>query len=281
MNILLAGCGDIAQRIPSKLAGKHAFFGLSRSHKSLNNAITPVQGDLNDAPFLTRVFEQKFDVVIATLTPDTMSEQGYQKAYIDTSNALVKAISSAVYKPKLIIWVSSTSVYGQNQGAWVNEEAPANPKTYSGQALLTAEQNILNCEIDSLVIRFSGIYGPGRTRMLDQVLAGIGSAKDPKQWSNRIHSEDCAGVIAHLLEAHQQQKPLLPVYVATDCEPVPLYDVSEWLAKKLGVSLTERPASSRSVRRCSNKKLLDSGYQFQYPSFREGYTQLLQQLNLP
>jgi hypothetical protein len=62
---------------------------------------------------------------------------------------------------------------------------------------------------------------------------------------------------------------------------VPLYDVSEWLAKKLGVSLTERPASSRSVRRCSNKKLLDSGYQFQYPSFREGYTQLLQQLNLP
>jgi len=277
LKILLAGCGDIAQRIPSNLADDHQFFGLKRTPKALATGINPLIGDLSDVAFLHTVFEEGFDVVVATLTPDSMSEEGYKKAYIDSSAALAVAISSAVKKPKLVIWVSSTSVYGQNLGALVDEDSPATSKAFSGLALRKAEVNILAAPCTTVVVRFSGIYGPGRTRMLDQVMAGVGCKKQPEQWSNRIHSEDCAGIIAHLIRLNAQNTPLLPVYVATDCEPVTLYDLRSWLAMRLNVSLVAQASNSRSARRCSNQKLLDSGYTFKFPTYREGYLALIKE----
>jgi len=278
LKILLAGCGDIAQRIPSHLAGDYQFFGLKRTPKALSRGITPLIGDLSNAAFLHTVFEESFDVVVATLTPDSMTKEGYQKAYVNSSAALALAINNAVYKPKLVIWVSSTSVYGQNLGAWVDEDSPASSTTFSGQALRQAEDNILALPCATVVVRFSGIYGPGRTRMLDQVLAGVGCPVQPEQWGNRIHSEDCASVIGHLISQNEQQIPLSDLYVATDCEPVTQYELRSWLAEKLGVSLVEHQASARSASRCSNKKLLDSGYNFIFPSYREGYSALIKEL---
>jgi nucleoside-diphosphate-sugar epimerase len=285
LKILLAGCGDIAQRIPPNLPEAHHFFGLKRSPTELVHGITPLVGDIRDNAYLDTVFEEGFDVVVATLTPDSMSEEGYQKAYVDSSAALALAISRAVYKPKLVIWVSSTSVYGQNMGAWVDEDCEATFTSFSGQALRKAEETILAAPLaascTSVVVRFSGIYGPGRTRMLDQVLAGVGCTKQPEQWSNRIHSEDCAAVIAHLILLNEQDKSLLPIYVATDCQPVTLYEVRHWLAAQLNVSLTAKPTSSRAARRCSNQKLLDSGYKFKFPTYREGYLALIEELKSP
>tara|TARA_B110000208_G_scaffold87784_1_gene110885 strand:- start:1263 stop:2126 length:864 start_codon:yes stop_codon:yes gene_type:complete len=285
LKILLAGCGDIAQRIPPNLPEEHHFFGLKRSPTELAHGITPLVGDIRDDAYLDIVFEEGFDVVVATLTPDNMSEEGYQKAYVDSSAALALAISRAVYKPKLVIWVSSTSVYGQNMGAWVDEDCEATSTSFSGQALRKAEETILAAPLatscTSVVVRFSGIYGPGRTRMLDQVLAGVGCTNQPEQWSNRIHSEDCAAVIAHLILLNEQDKSLLPIYVATDCQPVTLYEVRHWLAAQLNVSLTAKPTSSRAARRCSNQKLLDSGYKFKFPTYREGYLALIEELKSP
>ena len=279
MKILLAGSGDIAQRIPPKLSGQHQFFGLKRRPINLSNGITPLIGDLTDVAYLDRVFREDFDVVVATLTPDSATEKGYQKAYVDSSAALCLAINNANHKPKLVIWVSSTSVYGQSSGSWVDEDAPANSATFSGRALLQAEQHIFALPCSAVVIRFSGIYGPGRTRMLDQVLAGVGRPDQPEQWSNRIHSEDCAGVIAHLIRMHEQQVPLSKLYLATDCQPVTQHELRNWLAARLNVSLVEEHANPRSARRCSNKKLLDSGYKFTFPTYREGYLALIEELN--
>ena len=138
MKILLAGSGDIAQRIPPKLSGQHQFFGLKRRPINLSNGITPLIGDLTDVAYLDRVFREGFDVVVATLTPDSATEEGYQKAYVDSSAALCLAINNADHKPKLVIWVSSTSVYGQSSGSWVDEDSPANSATFSGRALLQA-----------------------------------------------------------------------------------------------------------------------------------------------
>ena len=280
MKILFAGCGDIAQRVPPKMNSAHEFFGLKRQSTLLANGINPLVGDLTDVACLDRIFTEGFDVVVATLTPDRMTKEGYQKAYVNSSAALALAINNAVYKPKLVIWVSSTSVYGQNLGAWVDEDSPASSTAFSGQALRQAEENILALPCATIVVRFSGIYGPGRTRMLDQVLAGVGCADQPEQWGNRIHSEDCAGVIGHLISQNEQQIPLLKLYVATDCEPVTQYELRGWLAEKLSVSLVEHQASARSARRCSNKKLLDSGYNFIFPSYREGYSALIKELTL-
>ena len=277
MKILLAGSGDIAQRIPPKLSDQHQFFGLKRQPINLSNGITPLVGDLTDVACLDRIFREGFDVVVATLTPDSATEEGYQKAYIDSAAALSLAINTADHKPKLVIWVSSTSVYGQSSGSWVNEDSSANPASFSGRALLQAEQHIASLPCTTVVVRFSGIYGPGRTRMLDQVLAGVGRPAQPEHWSNRIHSEDCAGVIAHLIRMNEQQAPLSKLYLATDCEPVTQHELRGWLATRLNVSVVEEHATPRSSRRCSNKKLLDSGYRFIFPTYREGYLALIKQ----
>lgn len=278
MKILLAGSGDLAQRIPPKLSDQHQYFGLKRQPINLSNGITPLVGDLTDVACLDRIFREDFDVVVATLTPDSATEEGYQKAYVDSAAALSRAINNADHKPKLVIWVSSTSVYGQSSGSWVDEDSPANSTTFSGRALLHAEQHIFGLSCTTVVVRFSGIYGPGRTRMLDQVLAGVGRLDQPEQWSNRIHSEDCAGIIAHLITMNEQQVPLSKLYLATDCEPVTQHELRGWLAARLNVSLVEEHATPRSARRCSNKKLLDSGYKFIFPTYREGYLALIEEL---
>ncbi|MBT3671639.1 MAG: sugar nucleotide-binding protein [Porticoccaceae bacterium] len=278
MKILLAGSGDIAQRIPSKMTSQEQFFGLKRKPTNLPNGITPLMGDLTDIACLDRLFREGFDVVVATLTPDSATEEGYQRAYVDSAATLSLAIKNADHKPKLVIWASSTSVYGQSAGSWVDEDSSVKPASFSGRALLQAEQHIADLPCTTVVVRFSGIYGPGRTRMLDQVLAGVGQPAQPEQWSNRIHSEDCAGVLAHLIRLNEQKVPLSTLYLATDCEPVTQYELGGWLAAHLDVSLVEDHTKHRSSRRCSNKKLLDSGYRFMFPTYREGYLALIEQL---
>ncbi|MBT4210293.1 MAG: SDR family NAD(P)-dependent oxidoreductase, partial [Porticoccaceae bacterium] len=88
MKILLAGSGDIAQRIPSKMTSQEQFFGLKRKPTNLPNGITPLMGDLTDIACLDRLFREGFDVVVATLTPDSATEEGYQRAYVDSAATL-------------------------------------------------------------------------------------------------------------------------------------------------------------------------------------------------
>ena len=132
------------------------------------------------------------------------------------------------------------------------------------------------------MVRFSGIYGPGRNRLIHQIKQGKIAAKEPTVWTNRIHSEDCARVIVHLLKRYAQNKPLESLYLATDDEPVSAHEMQHWLAKQMGVCIVgdsddkkNRQSAGLSNRRCSNKLLTKTGYQLAVPSFREGYLSLL------
>ena len=119
---------------------------------------------------------------------------------MDTVTALLNTLASLNTQPRLIVFVSSTSVYGQKDASWVNEDSPAEPVSYSGKRLLEAEQLLLDSPHTICNVRFSGIYGPGRQRLIRQVIEGHGTAKEPLLYSNRIHADDCAGVLAHLIE---------------------------------------------------------------------------------
>ena len=281
MKILFIGCGDIAQRTApllcyqDQLRDQHQCFGLRRNPKSLPSSIIPVTGDVTDQSQLQTVLAQGFDVLVATLTPDSFTEEAYRSAYLQAAQSLKQALKAIAGKPPLVIWVSSTSVYGDAEGAWVDEDSPTKPHTFSGRILLAAEETIQTLPGAKTVIRFSGIYGPGRNRMLTQVREGKGRPPQPELWSNRIHSEDCAGVIAHMIRLHQQGNRLQPVYLASDSEPVTQHDIRNWLAAQIGIELTEESVKKGPIRRCSNRNLLQSGYQFKYPTFKEGYLALL------
>ena len=161
----------------------------------------------------------------------------------------------------------------------MDERSLAQPTSFSSQALLQAERNIGQLCCKHIVVRFSGIYGPGRHRLISEVESGIGRPAEPEYWTNRIHSEDCAGVINYLIEENLSQKPLDSLYIATDCEPVTQHNLREWLAAQLGVSLTEQPSRPGLLRRLSNKRLIQAGYQFKFPTYREGYRSLINGLS--
>ena len=274
LKILLAGCGDIGQRLGENLALQHECFGLRRDIKKISGPIIPLQANLTDRPQILSILKQEFDVIVATLTPDEFTESGYRRAYIDTASSLAEVLKITPKMPRLVIWVSSTGVYGENH-KWVDEDSPTDPNAFSGNALLKAEQIISDLPCDTCVVRFSGIYGNTTKGILKSVLNGVGRPKLPLQWSNRIHFDDCVGTLKHLIENHASGFSLESIYIATDCEPVTQYELRKWISAQLKITLTEQPSGGPIRRRLSNKRLLDSGYVFKFPTFREGYKSLI------
>ena len=244
LKILFCGFGDIAQRAAART--QHQSFGLRRNSEAIQgrpDSIVPIAADMTDADALAAALQQGFDVVVVTLTPGTFTEQAYRDSYLAGAHALSQALSQTnpiiEHKPKLVIWVSSTSVYGHNSGDWVDEDTATNPQSFSGKLLLEAEQVIAALPCQHSIVRFSGIYGPGRTRMLGQVRAGKGRPAEPQQWSNRIHSDDCGGVLVHLISRFAAGESVESLYVATDSAPVTQHDLRTWMAGEMQVALTD------------------------------------------
>lgn len=275
MKILLVGFGDIAARLAPRLTADGCQVSALRRSVIQDTGLTAWRGDCRDESLLAQAVAGQ-DVVVATLTPDRRSAQGYREAYEESAAALARVLASCTEPPQRVLWVSSSRVYGESEGEWVDELTPARPRDFAGHSLLAAEEILRQQLVPVSVVRFTGIYGPGRTRLIDQVRAGHCAPPLPQLWTNRIHSEDCAGVLHHLISCHRQRRLLASLYLASDCEPVPLHDVQGWLAQRLGVSVTALPeATVAASRRCSNRHLLDTGYCFQYPSWREGYESVL------
>lgn len=278
-NILFLGFGDIASRTCSLLAD-HRLVGVARSPKALPEAVEFWQGAADGVAVLERLTEQSFDAVVITLTPTDYSDKAYQVAYVDTVGALVQQWQRC-RPPGLIIFVSSTSVYHQDEGQWVDEESATLPTGFAGQRVLEAEQTLRASGLPVCIVRFAGIYGPGRDFLVRQVRAGNGGSD---AYTNRIHAQDCAGIIAFILQRQWAGEPIAPLYLGCDSAPTPGSEVREWLAVRLGVNV-QTLQSSESGRggnkRCSNQRLLDQGYQLRYPSFKEGYGELLGGIESP
>lgn len=276
-NILLVGCGDIGIKLGLMLAAKgERVWGLRRS-STLPTPLMTLNADVTDPDSLRSLSAMALDYVVLTLTPASFSDEGYRSVFVD-GLANVLAVLKAVPSIKRLFWVSSTSVYHQADGQWVDEESSTAPGSFSGRRLLQAEQLLAASGFVYSVIRFAGIYGSGRRRLIEQVIAGQGCAKSPPLYTNRIHREDCVGFLSHLIELDQQGKKVERCYIGVDSEPVAMWQIKIWLAQQLGIdpnSLTTVEQTRRSSKRCSNQRLLSSGYQLLYPGYQQGYLALL------
>ncbi|WP_048305474.1 NAD(P)H-binding protein [Halomonas sp. PR-M31] len=279
---LILGCGDIGKTLGTQLieAG-HRVIGARRNPEQLAlSGIEPLTIDLNDPDALKTLPEA--DIVVYVVSADRFDEQAYQAAYRDGLKAVLAEFDERSHKPKRVFFVSSTSVYAQQDGETVDESAQTQPTGFAGQLMREAEQTLTDHSLPGTVVRFSGIYGPGRDRLIQQVREGRIAAATPPMYSNRIHRDDCAGVLSHLIAKTLNDEPLEDLYLASDCEPVPLHEVMAWLAKRLKVETHEviqSPLRRRSSKCCDNSRLLETGYEFRYPSFREGYAQVLESAN--
>lgn len=263
--LLIAGCGDLGNRLAARLDGWRVH-GLRRNTDRLAPGIVPLEADLTN-PKSLEAAAGSWDAVVYTATPGDRSPQAYRQAYVDGMRELLRRIDT----PRLVM-VSSTAVFGQDGGEWVDESSPTAPSRFNGEILLEAEN--LAHQAGGLVIRFSGIYGPGRDYLVRKVRSGpVGCRRDPPIWTNRIHSEDCAAALAHLLELEHPE----PLYLASDAEPAPRWEVLEWLARRLGVDGPfEQDDDAGLGRRVRADRLISSGFALQYPDYRAGYEELLQ-----
>ena len=282
VHVLIAGCGDIGAVLARQLLAMGCrVAGLRRRVEALPRGVEPLQADLAQ-PDSLRCLQRSFDAVVFLAAPGEYSEHAYRRVYVEGIANLLEALPG---EPRLLM-ASSTSVYHQHDGEWVDEDSPTEPRSFAGRLILQSEASLLRRRPGrASVLRFGGIYGPGRERLLRETVAGIGCPEHPVRFSNRIHRDDCAGVLLFLLQRMVEGSALQSCYLGVDCEPAPEWEVRHWLAARLGVSLddTRSTGSQRKPgsKRCSNRRLLEAGYRFSYPDYRAGYTALIDRIAQP
>jgi nucleoside-diphosphate-sugar epimerase len=205
-------------------------------------------------------------------------------------------LSSAITAAPRLGWIgylSTVGVYGDHEGAWVDETTPCRPASARSFARLAAEKGWLALATPSRpvqALRLSGIYGPGQNA-LENLRAGTARRiVKPGQVFNRIHVADIAGAAAHLM-ARALDKPGnndLPAIVnVTDCEPAPPQDVVAHAAMLTGIAAPpETPFEEARLspmarsfygenKRVSNRLLTQElGYGLRYPTYREALAAL-------
>lgn len=276
---LIAGCGDVGSRLAEQLniAGWE-LYGLRRNSALLPAGVRPVSGDLHapDCPAAWPVGE--LDYLVYCVAATEHDEAGYRQAYVEGLRHVLGWMRQHAQQPRRLIFVSSSSVYAQADGGWVDEGSPAEAQGYSGRIMREAEQLALSSGIPATVVRLTGIYGPGREWLLRQVQQGYRVVSEPPLYGNRIHADDAAGLLAFLLQADARGVALDDCYIGVDDEPAALHEVVGWLRERLGVShWAEQSTVRRSgSKRCSNARARALGWAPHYPSYREGYAALLE-----
>ncbi|MFC7186835.1 NAD-dependent epimerase/dehydratase family protein [Halorubrum yunnanense] len=294
MRVVVVGCGYVGLELATQLGERrHAVTGVRRSDAGLDaierveegidgdGVVDAVRADATDPSSLDALPDA--DAVVFAVSSGGRGAEAAREVYVDGLRNVIEAYAGRPSPPDRLVYTSSTGVYGDHDGTWVGEETPIDPTTEKTGVLAEAERIALEAAgdagIDGTVARFAGLYGPGRYRLnryLDGPVTG--------GYLNMVHRDDAAGAVRYLLETDCARGE--PVVVVDD-EPVDKHAFADWLADECGVSRPEKRAKDeriaagdlsaaaerrvRTSKRCSNDQLRALGYEFAYPTFREGY----------
>ena len=288
MRIVIIGCGYVGLELAEQLTTRgHAVTGVRRSTDGID-AIEAIDGideavraDATDPASLVTVPDA--DAVVFAASSGGRGAAAAREVYVDGLRNVVDEYGSRSSSPDRLVYTSSTGVYGDHDGSWVDEETPIEPTTEKTRVLAEAESVALDATadagIDGTVARFAGLYGPERYR-LERYLDGPVTAG----YLNMVHRDDAAGAVRYLLEEDLlRDEPVLVV----DDEPVEKHEFADWLADACGVSRPNKRSKAERIeagdlseaarrriltsKRCSNDRLRALGYEYAYPTFREGY----------
>ncbi|MDR9380125.1 MAG: NAD-dependent epimerase/dehydratase family protein, partial [Natronomonas sp.] len=238
-----------------------------------------IEADVTDPGSLGAIPD--VDALVFSASSGGRGAAAAERVYVDGLRTVIETFGERDSVPDRLVYTSSTGVYGDHGGDWVDEETPLSPTTDKTRVLAEAERIARELAqeygIDGSVARFAGLYGPGRYR-LDRYLNGPVT----EGYLNMIHRDDAAGIVRFLLESTDEK-----LLLAVDDEPVDKWTFADWLADECGV---ERPpkrtkadrlddegltdAARRRIltsKRCSNERVRGLGYRFAYPTYREGY----------
>lgn len=280
----IVGCGDVGERVARlELQQGRRVFGLTRtatrSTALANKGIEPVPGDL-DRPATLVGLPEACDVLYYFAPPPG---QGVTDPRID---AFLAALSPAQF-PNRLVYISTSGVYGDCGGAWVNEDHPVNPITDRAKRRLDAERHVQHWAVKTgvavIVLRVPGIYGPGRLP-IERLRQAVPVVKpDESPFSNRIHADDLASACL----AAAQLGRTGSAYNVSDGNPTTMTDYFNQVADHLAlprppnVSLAEarrifNPAMLSFLeesKRLDNRRLLEElKVTLRYPTLADGLT---------
>jgi nucleoside-diphosphate-sugar epimerase len=276
--VLIIGCGFLGEAAADLFSAQgRSALGLVRSADSLealsNRSFQSAACDVTDTASVAALAPLVHNVPLAIYC--VSSGRGGADAYAAVYRDGLRRVLES-WKPDRMIFVSSTSVYGQADGAWVTEESEAAPDRDTGRILLEAEQIALAS--GGSVARLSGIYGPGRSVLLRKFLAGEALLEDGgHRWINQIHRDDAAAALALLGDSSVTPG----VYNVTDDTPATQREVYGWIAETQRQPLPLEGAADLNrkrgwtSKRISNAKLRATEWVPQFPSYRDALPQLL------
>lgn len=270
--VLIAGCGDLGERVAALLLARgDQVFALRRDPPGGDDGIGWLAADLARAETLG-VLPGGITRLIFLPAPDQRQADSYRAVFLDGLRNLLGALDTASLQR--LLFVSSSAVYGEHGDEWVDETTPPAPPSFNGRILREAELALLDYPVDSIVLRLAGLYGPGRLQLIDRLRAGqCGVPRQSRHWANRIHVEDAAAAIVHLLGLAEHQA----LYVGVDDTPLPLdvlYDGLAALIDAPNAAAAAVPAGIGS-KRLSNARLKASGFCLRWPDTLKGYAALL------
>ncbi len=268
---LIFGCGYLGRCVAEKwLKQGRRVFAVTRGGSILPAGVERIVGDVVQPETLKAL--PSVDTVLYAIGFDRTAGPSMRAVYVDgLANVLTH-----LPQPKRFVYVSSSSVYGQTDGVWIDESAPTKPAEESGRIVLEAESLLLAKLASTIILRFSGIYGPGRLLRRQTIEKGEPIVGDADKWLNLIHRDD--GVRA-VLAAETRGTPGC-VYNVCDDHPVRRRYFYTTLARVLGAAppmFVTPPANQpippheRAHRRINNLRLKrDLGVVLQYPNYDQG-----------
>ena len=286
MRVAILGCGYVGLELGRQLlAAGHDPVGVRRSTEGVAAVevagFDAVRADVTDRASLESVPD--VDAVVFAASSGGRGADAAREVYVDGLRTAVEAFAAREYPPERLVYTSSTGVYGDHGGDWVDETTTIDPTTEKTAVLAAAERVALEeapaAGIDGSVVRFAGLYGPDRYRLSRYVDGPV-----TEGYLNMLHRDDAAGVVRFVLE----ERPDDDVLLAVDDEPVDKWAFADWLAERCGEPAPPKrtvedrlaagdlsePARRRlqTSKRCSNDRLHELGYEFAYPTYRTGYT---------
>jgi electron-transferring-flavoprotein dehydrogenase len=261
-SVLIAGAGDLGGRLASLRTGAmDEVIGLRRRDLPLSGSARSLRVDLATGEGFSRL-PRRPDALVFCAAPLERNETAYRALYVDGIRRLLDALETT-----RLIFVSSTAVYAEDAGEWVDESTPARAEQFNGRVLLEAERE-LAAHPGAMVLRLSGIYGPGREMMLRRAREGaVGRAR----WSNRIHADDAASALSALLDLDVPER----LYLGSDDLPALEAEVLAWIRDREGLPDVAPESAAESGRRISNARLRGSGWTPVFADYRDGYAPLL------
>ncbi|WP_431635895.1 NAD-dependent epimerase/dehydratase family protein [Dyella sp. KULCS107] len=271
--VLLAGCGDLGERVARRLLARGDTVFALRRHPPAHSVdgITWLAGDMTQPSRLPSL-PPGITQLVHLPTPGARDAAAYRAVFVDGLRHVITALDAVALKR--VLFVSSTAVYGEAGGAWVDEETPPDPPGFNGAVLWEAERWLAAQPSTGIALRLAGLYGPGRLQLIERLRAGAASVpRAQTHWSNRIHVEDAAAAIVHLLALPDPQA----LYIGADDTPLPIDVLYDHLAVLAGAP---RPAGGPAPadvasKRLSNTRLRASGWAPRWPDARDGYAALL------